>query len=409
MKTKALGWMAALTMVGSAFAFASCTQPKTECQVGLSSTGYSYVAKYTLKNQPPAACLGLVKPGETFGMEFYHPASADKTTFDGSKTTFAVGSDDFGSAIDTYGSVGGADPCAPGSACTKDSECGDPALACVTGYCTDKACSALHTPWGLGDFTSPSADEHDLCSVSKTSASQQVLPEIVDEVGLEVAGTPCTTDVDCQSDTGLECATTDDCDIVLGAGVATCGTTTKTCLDAASGAICDTTAGECVVGCHAKEGTADSPNGCVYPFTCTSTDETLGQCKLPALSAKYEWKDLQFYVTASAPGTQFSGELTYTEGDCTLEYTAVGLWPAIYCEGTDENGNPTGLPDDRLCSPCTDADAGISIGSGINPDFPTRCDPDLLYCVLVDAKDKDKDATSVPQLLSKSIDCGPIN
>jgi hypothetical protein len=128
---------------------------------------------------------------------------------------------------------------------------------------------------------------------------------------------------------------------------------------------------------------------------------------IPAEEIKYEWKNLNVYVTAAAQGTQFTADLTYTHIDtassttCTFDYHVVAMWPAVGCAAAD------GTPDDTLCSPCSNPDAGRSTGAPISPDFATKCDPDLLYCVLVDAKDK-SDPTTVPQVLSTSVDCGTI-
>jgi hypothetical protein len=129
---------------------------------------------------------------------------------------------------------------------------------------------------------------------------------------------------------------------------------------------------------------------------------------MPATTIKYEWKNPKFYVTAAAPGTQFSADLTYTEDDCTVEYEVIGMWPAIYCGGYDEDGYPTYAdPDDTACDPCPPP--GAPYGSGISPDFQTKCDPELFFCVLKDAKDKTKDATSIPQLLDSPIECADQN
>lgn len=123
--------------------------------------------------------------------------------------------------------------------------------------------------------------------------------------------------------------------------------------------------------------------------------------EVPASTIKYEWSNLKVYVTAAAQGTQFSADLTYTQDACSADFHVRGVWPLVGCikldkEGNpanvdgqsllDEKGNPTGpfVPDDSLC--CPDALAGRATGSGINPDFPTKCDPKLFYCVL-DAPD----------------------
>lgn len=106
----------------------------------------------------------------------------------------------------------------------------------------------------------------------------------------------------------------------------------------------------------------------------------------PALHVKQSWKNVKVYVTAAVPGTQAVGEMHYEDvlEGCTADYKFVALNPAVYCEGSDAEGNPTGMPDDTLCDPNPDPDHGRVYGSGINPDFKTRCDPDLLYCVLTE-------------------------
>ena len=40
------------------------------------------------------------------------------------------------------------------------------------------------------------------------------------------------------------------------------------------------------------------------------------------------------------------------------------------------------IPDNSACCPNPDPIGGRASGSGINPDFPVKCDPDLLLCVL---------------------------
>lgn len=377
MKTITLGWIAALGITSSVLGFSACSQPKTECQVGLASTGYSYVAKYKVKGSPSAACMDKVKLGETFGMEFYHPATSDKSTYDGTKTTLAIESDDVGSVISYYGDLGGVDPCAPAGPCAKDDDCGDPGLKCVTGYCAASSCSALHAPWGGASFTSTDPDDKDMCAAPKVATAEADLPETIDDVGAvnpddgsTLEDTDCTTDEDCRFLVDPE---------------------DPMSADPASGMVCDTAAGKCVPGCYGT-----GKNGCVAPAACSSTDDALGDCKLPPTTIKYEWSNLKFYVTAGAPGTQFSGDLKYTEDDCTIEYTAVGMWPAVGCATDDD------------CNPCANPDAGLTIGSGISPDFPTKCDTDLGICVLTDAKDPTKDAESIPQILSTPKDCGKV-
>jgi len=287
MKTKTLGWIVTLG-VAAAAAMASCSQPKVECQVALAAYN-GYVARYTPKNDPTAECQQYLTPGDVIGMEFYHPVTADGTTYDPTKTTIAIQADTLGNTVANRG----------------------PDLA------------DGHTPYAQGAFTSAAPDANDFCSVPKfDTAAQQDFPEIPGTGGTGGGGT--------------------------------------------------------------------------------------GMPPVPADSVKYEWSNLKVYVTAAAQGTQFSADLSYTENGCNIQYSVVGMWPVVFCGVTDADGNPTGETDDRLCNPCANPDAGFSFGSGISPDFPIVCDPDLLLCVLGDAKDKTKPAASVPQILETSADCGTV-
>jgi hypothetical protein len=106
----------------------------------------------------------------------------------------------------------------------------------------------------------------------------------------------------------------------------------------------------------------------------------------------------------------FSADVTVTQNitddmgqpvSCTLDYHAVGLYPAIDCTApvyklgadgkpeVDMDGNPVVekyQADPTLCSPDADPDNGRPTGSGINPDVKTKCVafvPDAqFYCVL---------------------------
>ncbi|RJS24175.1 hypothetical protein DRW03_11285 [Corallococcus sp. H22C18031201] len=102
-----------------------------------------------------------------------------------------------------------------------------------------------------------------------------------------------------------------------------------------------------------------------------------GPPALPAQSFEYAWSNLRIYNTPEIPGTQFTAELRYTENGCTAEYSAKGIWPVVSCRNSK-----TGKADDTLCDPYADFNVGRLRGSGINPLFPVKCDPDVLLCVL---------------------------
>lgn len=109
-----------------------------------------------------------------------------------------------------------------------------------------------------------------------------------------------------------------------------------------------------------------------------------GTPEVPAQSVKYQWTNVKVYVTAAAQGTQFSGHLKHTDDTCTAEYDVAGVWPSAYCgkDVEDAMGNVTTVPDPSACCPNADPIGNRPFGSGINPDFPVKCDPDLLLCVL---------------------------
>ena len=135
-----------------------------------------------------------------------------------------------------------------------------------------------------------------------------------------------------------------------------------------------------------KPAEQDIPKAEAVPPDPDDPDD-MGKPEQPPVSVKQEWKNLEVYVTSAAPGTQFSGDLTYTQDSCTMEYHVVGLWPVVGCDAlTEAEDDYVGMPDDTKCCPNADPAVGRITGSGINPDFPVKCDPTLLICVL-DTKD----------------------
>lgn len=115
------------------------------------------------------------------------------------------------------------------------------------------------------------------------------------------------------------------------------------------------------------------------------TEEDESEPAVPAvdpMTIEYGWSDMRFIVTPEIYGTVFTAKLTYKVNDCTAEYTAVGLFPAVYCG--DEEGNPV----DAYCAPEANPALGLPYGSGINPDFTSsvKCHPDLLLCMFEDGK-----------------------
>ncbi len=93
-----------------------------------------------------------------------------------------------------------------------------------------------------------------------------------------------------------------------------------------------------------------------------------------AVELTYAWSHLRIYNTPEVPGTQFIADLRYTRNGCSAEYTVRGIWPVVSC-GTKS------VPDETKCLPNADPPTRLR-GSGINPSFPVKCDPDALICVL---------------------------
>ena len=104
------------------------------------------------------------------------------------------------------------------------------------------------------------------------------------------------------------------------------------------------------------------------------------ECVVPSLSEarqtnaagtalSYVWSDLHIQGQAAIPGTQWVGELRYTEGDCTATYEAVGVFPAIRCVKAD------GTRDESICKLAR-------AGSSLDPAFPIACEASTNLCVL---------------------------
>ncbi|OJT23883.1 hypothetical protein BO221_18150 [Archangium sp. Cb G35] len=97
----------------------------------------------------------------------------------------------------------------------------------------------------------------------------------------------------------------------------------------------------------------------------------------PGLSLAYAWSNLRVYNTPEIPGTLFVADLTYTENGCEAKYKVKGIWPVVSCATNRK-------PDESKCDPNADPSVGRLRGSGINPSFDVKCDPDALICVLKD-------------------------
>jgi hypothetical protein len=84
----------------------------------------------------------------------------------------------------------------------------------------------------------------------------------------------------------------------------------------------------------------------------------------PTTSIAYQFENVKVYSAPDAPGTQLTGDLTYTRDACTVHYSVRAIWPAVPCDPT--SSNPV---------------ENCGEGSGINPDFAVECDATLKRCV----------------------------
>ncbi|MDC0706956.1 hypothetical protein POL68_00570 [Stigmatella sp. ncwal1] len=126
-------------------------------------------------------------------------------------------------------------------------------------------------------------------------------------------------------------------------------------------------------------------NFCSVPELSVARVEVPEDSAGPAQSFAYEWSNLRIYNTPQIPGTQFVADLRYTENGCTAEYQVKGIWPVVNCG----SGTPK-TPNEALCDPYPDFEAGRLRGSGINPLFPVKCDPVAFICVLTGDVPSDK-------------------
>jgi hypothetical protein len=113
-----------------------------------------------------------------------------------------------------------------------------------------------------------------------------------------------------------------------------------------------------------------------------AADETKKISEQPATTVSYEWRNVRLYVTSLAYGTQFTGELTKTTDGVVCQYSVLGMYPYVDCAAADPADPNKTIPDDKLCESEPNYAEGRPTGSGVNPDFPVRCDPELKVCML---------------------------
>lgn len=203
-------------------------------------------------------------------------------------------------------------------------------------------------PSSLGAFVASDPDDNDMCQVLTTNTtdpnSAEVTPARVIFPGVEFDSDP-TLYVEDPTTIPETCTLDADC-------------------AAAPDAICRIADG-------------DTEGACAVPVV------------LPPTDLSYQWSNIAFYVTAAAPGTQFTADVEITLNGCSATYKAVGMWPAVECYGftvpaTDTTPEIVVTPQ-QMCNPEAEPEKGRLYGSGINPDFgPTFCDETFAVTPVVD-------------------------
>ncbi|RYZ15679.1 MAG: hypothetical protein EOO70_06270 [Myxococcaceae bacterium] len=121
------------------------------------------------------------------------------------------------------------------------------------------------------------------------------------------------------------------------------------------------------------ETTTDADDFCgATGFSSAAVNANTGAYAGAAAEAiTYQFDNVKVYSNPGAPGTQMSGELTYTNNGCVSRYVWRAMWPSTGCD-------PDAVPDE------TNGPDTCGEGSGLNPDFKVRCDEELAHCVLTD-------------------------
>ena len=132
--------------------------------------------------------------------------------------------------------------------------------------------------------------------------------------------------------------------------------------------------------CHAPKLAAATKT-----FPEIAEDAALGTSAQPATTITYEWSNFITFVTSVSSGTSVAADLTFKQDAMTCKFRVNALSPAVDCSKPDPNDEKKSIPVDTACAPEANLDAGRPTGSGINPDYKTHCDPDLLLCVVNDA------------------------
>ncbi|WP_437496417.1 hypothetical protein [Sorangium sp. So ce1099] len=371
MKIRLLGCLAGLTALAAAVS-PGCSQPKPECTVG-SATSYPFAAKLILVDGDPESSCAQLK-GLTLGMQTYNPNSG-----------------------------GYPDPDTKLVAIQTD-------LAEWSGGGTTLEDSPDRNTYAIGAFTSIEPDGNDICRIPQLSPAELVLVPEQGEGG--AGGGAGGGDGGAGGGDGGAGGAGGGAG-GAGGGAGGAGGGAGGAGGGAGGAGGgDGGAGGGAGGAGGGDGGAGGAGGGDGGAGGGAGGAGGGAGgaggDAPAderTSMKYEWSNMEVYVTAANLGNQFQADLSYSDDTCTAKYRVIGLWPQVHCEKLVEEEvlNPeteemeltvvgTGEPEDKLCDNIPDPEAPyyLPVASGIAADLKVKCDPELLVCVL--------DADKIPAL-----------
>ena len=394
MKTRTLGWLVGLSAVASSFL--SCTQAKVACVVGHAGSGVAYIAQYFAPTDSPAGC-GMKSQLQVQSLIWQSRYNASQNA-DPAKDDCAEDAD--GNIVLASDMMS---PCV--KLCAADSEC--KSTHCAATSCKDdtdcvaKTC-VLSDPL---DPMSPKVCEQKTCDVGDVPTIEVLSSLTGDQVGMETYHPPKDVGDEKQPDFSIATvAIQTDSTGNLSSWSGAAGLPEADPDNDKAYAIGKFTSAEPVNDFCAVQDIKPS----VQKFPGIDTEAMPPEQVAPEQDFTNEWRDVKFYVTAAAQGTQFSGDLVYTQVDhsdlasgmdtvstCTVTYHVRGIWPAVPCWVPDPSEDPryAGQPQEDPAKPghlivdqaqcCADADPPARpVGSGINPDFPVKCDDILGYCVL---------------------------
>jgi hypothetical protein len=115
----------------------------------------------------------------------------------------------------------------------------------------------------------------------------------------------------------------------------------------------------------------DANNLCNVP-TLTEASETTNSAGI-----RYQFSNVQFYVTSQVQGTQMKGTLSYQDGSCTTPatYEVTGVYPVVWCEEGPLHGDYTS-PRDIDEAWCTQTN-NLFVNNSIHPDVKAVCNPNI--------------------------------